>query len=39
MSLWEIHPITDFYICPKDHCDPGNLAEWKSLETANIAGG
>jgi hypothetical protein len=31
-SLWEVHPITAFYVCPAgDGCDPGQLGQWMSL--------
>ena len=31
-SLWEVHPITAFYVCPAgDGCDPANLANWQTL--------
>jgi uncharacterized protein YgiM (DUF1202 family) len=30
-SLWEIHPITEFYVCPAVTCDPANHAEWITL--------
>jgi len=30
-SLWEIHPITQFYVCPATTCDPANHAEWITL--------
>jgi hypothetical protein len=31
-ALWEIHPITAFYVCPAgDGCDPAQLAQWLSL--------
>jgi len=32
MSLWEIHPITDFLVCRRDHCDPNRLSDWTALE-------
>jgi len=31
MSLWEIHPITQFYVCRASTCDPQNLSEWMTL--------
>ena len=32
-SLWEIHPITEFYVCPAgDGCDPAVLGQWTTLE-------
>jgi hypothetical protein len=31
-SLWEVHPITAFYVCPAgDGCDPTQLGQWMSL--------
>ncbi|MGH7524871.1 MAG: hypothetical protein ACREK8_11230 [Gemmatimonadales bacterium] len=30
-SLWEIHPITAFYVCDATTCDPANRASWTSL--------
>ncbi|MGH7690287.1 MAG: hypothetical protein ACREN3_11840 [Gemmatimonadaceae bacterium] len=30
-SLWEIHPITGFYVCAAGTCDPATLAEWTTL--------
>ena len=31
-SLWEIHPITAFFVCPAgDGCDPANAADWQTL--------
>jgi hypothetical protein len=37
MSLWEIHPITDFFVCRREHCDPNRTQDWTSLETAPVA--
>lgn len=34
-SLWEIHPVTEFYVCMAAHqkCDPNNVGDgWKSLK-------
>ena len=31
MSLWEIHPITDFRVCRKQSCDPDNPEDWTAL--------
>jgi len=28
-SLWEVHPVTEFYVCRKDSCDPANIDEWE----------
>ncbi len=30
-SLWEVHPITEFYVCPREACDDKNLAEWQAM--------
>ena len=31
-SLWEIHPITAFYVCPAgDGCDPAQVGQWQTL--------
>ena len=31
-SLWEIHPIIAFHVCPAgDGCDPAQLAQWQTL--------
>lgn len=31
-SLWEIHPITAFFVCPAgDGCDPTQLGQWVTL--------
>ncbi len=31
-SLWEVHPITAFYVCPAgDGCDPATLGQWMTL--------
>ena len=32
MSLWEIHPITKFLVCRKDHCDPDSEKDWSPLD-------
>ncbi len=34
MSLWEIHPITQFLVCtkPGNACDPAKQGEWTLLE-------
>jgi hypothetical protein len=37
MALWEIHPITNFFVCRRDHCDPNRAQDWTSLETAPVA--
>lgn len=31
MSLWEIHPITKFLVCRKNHCDPNFEQDWSEL--------
>ena len=31
-SLWEIHPVTEFLVCPKARCSPNDPTEWKKLE-------
>jgi hypothetical protein len=31
MSLWEIHPVTKFLVCRKDHCDPDRESDWSML--------
>ena len=31
MSLWEVHPITKFLVCRKQHCDPQAEDEWTPL--------
>jgi len=38
MSLWEIHPITDFLVCRQDHCDPNRQSDWTALEALQVAG-
>jgi hypothetical protein len=38
MSLWEIHPITDFLVCTHDQCDPNRQSDWTSLEARQVAG-
>jgi uncharacterized protein YjbJ (UPF0337 family) len=32
MSLWEIHPITKFLVCLKDHCDATSEKDWLALD-------
>jgi hypothetical protein len=32
MSIWEIHPITKFLVCRKDHCDPNQESDWSALD-------
>ena len=36
MSLWEVHPITDFLVCRRAHCDPKQISEWTSLEAKQV---
>ncbi|HEX9460144.1 MAG TPA: hypothetical protein VGA84_13415 [Thermoanaerobaculia bacterium] len=32
-SVWEIHPITEFFVCTGTQpCDPNDLSTWKRLE-------
>jgi hypothetical protein len=31
-SLWEVHPITAFYVCPKKTCSASDLSQWTKLE-------
>jgi hypothetical protein len=31
MSLWEIHPVTKFLVCRKDHCDAQAEDDWTPL--------
>jgi hypothetical protein len=33
ISLWEIHPITAFYVCELASCSPGNHSQWTTLTT------
>jgi len=37
MSLWEIHPITDFLVCRRDRCDPDRQSDWTTLEARQLA--
>lgn len=32
-SLWEVHPVTEFYSCdaPDKNCDPKDVTQWKLL--------
>jgi hypothetical protein len=32
-SLWEIHPITEFYVCEATSCDPAHHGQWTTLTT------
>lgn len=31
VSLWEIHPVTGFYVCTAGTCDPAKPSEWTTL--------
>lgn len=31
VSLWEIHPITQFFVCEKASCDPEDHSDWLTL--------
>jgi len=31
MSLWEIHPIIDFFVCEAGACDPTDHSTWITL--------
>jgi len=33
MSLWEVHPITKFLVCRKQHCDPQAEEDWTPLDS------
>jgi hypothetical protein len=37
-SLWEVHPVTDFYVCMRENnrCDPRRLGEWTRLEEYQV---
>jgi hypothetical protein len=39
MALWEIHPITKFLVCRKEHCDPNQESEWSALDDAGKPAG
>ncbi|MBV8519674.1 MAG: SH3 domain-containing protein [Acidobacteria bacterium] len=30
-SLWEVHPITQFYVCNQASCDPATVKQWTKL--------
>src|SRR5262249_33006890 len=30
-SLWEVHPITEFFVCRRATCDVANIGEWELL--------
>ena len=32
VSTWEIHPITKFFVCAKDKCDPHDEKAWQPIE-------
>lgn len=31
MSLWEVHPITEFFVCESGTCDPAQRGQWIAL--------
>jgi hypothetical protein len=31
ISLWEIHPVTEFFVCEKASCDRENHSDWLTL--------
>ena len=31
MSLWEIHPITAFFVCESGNCNPAQHSDWTPL--------
>ena len=31
-SLWEVHPITEFYVCGQGTCDPSDKTQWTPLD-------
>jgi len=31
MSLWEIHPVTEFFVCDSGSCDPARHSDWMTL--------
>ncbi len=31
VSLWEIHPVTGFYVCAAGPCDPAKPSQWTTL--------
>ncbi len=33
MSLWEVHPVIEFYVCKAGHaCDPAASGDWSPLD-------
>jgi len=28
-SLWEVHPVTEFYVCRRTSCASDNLTQWE----------
>jgi hypothetical protein len=30
-SLWEVHPVTELYVCQKASCDPAMIQQWTKL--------
>jgi hypothetical protein len=37
VSLWEIHPVTKFLVCRKEHCDPEREKDWSALADLNLS--
>lgn len=38
-SLWEVHPVTEFYVCLKTTCDPKKVPTgWTPLERVTVCG-
>ena len=36
LSAWELHPVTEFYVCRNDKCDENSpTADWEPLDTFN----
>src|SRR5205823_2060828 len=33
IALWEIHPITEFFVCEQATCDPVAHEEWTTLQS------
>ncbi len=34
-SIWELHPVTEFFVCETSHCDAADLSQWTALENTN----
>ena len=32
IALWEVHPVTEFYICETASCDPEHHEQWTTLQ-------